>query len=137
MNQILARKRIAILLPDLRGGGAERLHLHLAKEFLSRGYTVDFLLMLKRGELLDDLPDISRVIDLHAARIRNAFLPLVQYIRKERPDAIIVAMWPLTIIGILAHRISGHHGRILLRPKCISNHYYSKLYIVITNKLCE
>jgi len=114
-----SQKRIAILLPDLRIGGAERVKLLLAENFLKKGYAVDFVLMQERGELLDGLPDSSRVIDLRAARTRNAFLPLVRYIRKERPNAMIVAMWPLTIIGVLATRLSFRPVKLLL-----SDHNY-------------
>lgn len=35
---------IAILLPDLRGGGAERVNINLANEFVARGFSVDMLL---------------------------------------------------------------------------------------------
>lgn len=45
--------RIAIFLPDLRGGGAERVNLHLAREeHMVRGYEVDFVLMSARGNFL-------------------------------------------------------------------------------------
>ena len=47
-----ANYKIAILLPDLRGGGVERIRLVLANEFARMGYQVEFVLMRARGDLL-------------------------------------------------------------------------------------
>ena len=37
---------LAIYLPDLSGGGAERLHVNLAPQFVRAGYRVTFLLIV-------------------------------------------------------------------------------------------
>jgi hypothetical protein len=44
------KRKISLLLPDLRGGGAERVNLNLAYEFIRAGYEVDFVLRQARGE---------------------------------------------------------------------------------------
>ncbi len=56
--------RIAILLPDLRGGGAESVRLILAGEFARREHEVEFVLMRARGELLPEAEARHRVVDL-------------------------------------------------------------------------
>ena len=43
---------IDILLPDLRGGGAERVCLNLANEFASRGLPGRMVVMRAEGEVL-------------------------------------------------------------------------------------
>ena len=45
----MKQKRIAILLPDLRGGGAERVAVNLANTFVQRGYAVDMVLLSATG----------------------------------------------------------------------------------------
>ena len=110
---IRAARRIAILLPDLRGGGAERLHLNLAEEWLRRGIRVDFVLMQAHGELLPLLPGDAGIIDLNAPRIRSAMRPLIAYFRAAADtDAVLAAMWPLTVVAPLAARWAGYAGRI-------------------------
>jgi glycosyltransferase involved in cell wall biosynthesis len=92
-------KRIAILLPDLAGGGVERVRLLLAAQFLKQGFAVDFVLMQRRGELLCQIPDGCRVFTLNAKRLRNVPWALRHYLANERPDALLAAMWPLTALA--------------------------------------
>ena len=106
--------RIAIFLPDLRPGGAERMRLELARHWLKCGVLVDFVLMQARGELLDRLPAGVRVIDLRASRVRQALWPLRRYLRNVRPNALLSAMWPLTVLAPLAAWLSRFHGVVAL-----------------------
>lgn len=94
--------RIAVVLPDLRPGGAERVHIDLAREWIARGLNVDFVLMARRGELLSVVPDGARIIDLGVRRVRGVIPPLRQYAISERPDVVLAAMWPLTSFVPLA-----------------------------------
>jgi glycosyltransferase involved in cell wall biosynthesis len=106
--------RVLILLPDLRGGGAERLHVHLARHWHAQGMKVSFALMIRRGDLLDLLPEGIGIFDLGVERIRQVTLPLAHHIRKTRPDIVIAAMWPLTSIAVLSWWLAGKPGRLYL-----------------------
>jgi glycosyltransferase involved in cell wall biosynthesis len=108
-------KRIAILLPDLRAGGAERVNLHLAREeYLTRGYDVDFVMMSASGPLMDEVPEGALVFDLGVMRLRNALWPLVSYLRRERPDALQVSMWPLTCVAVVARALARARCRVVV-----------------------
>jgi len=107
-----ANARIAILLPDLRPGGAERLHLHLAEAWIERGLQVEFVLRRARGDLLARLPPGATVHDLQADRVRSSLWPLVRYLRAARPDVLLAAMWPLTVVAPIAARLAGFAGRV-------------------------
>lgn len=105
-------KSIAIVLPDLRHGGAEKLHVNLANEWLSRGVAVEFVLGKALGQLLTELPDQVTVADLGAARVRSMVLPLIGYLRNCRADVVLAAMWPLTVLVPLAALLAGFKGRV-------------------------
>lgn len=117
-------KKIAILLPDLRGGGAERMHVMLAREWLARGFEVDFVLLRNRGELLEIIPEEAQVIDLGVERVRKAVWPLCAYLRQHRPSVLLAAMWPLTLAAILARWLSRQNMRVVVSDHCtLSNQY--------------
>lgn len=123
----MAGERIALVIPDLSGGGAERVLLVLAHAFRDRGYQVDVVLARARGEWLSEVPDGARVIDLKVDRLRDAVQPLRRYFKSERPDATQVSMWPLTSWAALAHRLAGKPGRLVLSDHCnLSLHYAPK-----------
>jgi glycosyltransferase involved in cell wall biosynthesis len=119
-----SRKRLAFFLPDMRGGGAERVALRLIEDFLKAGHEVDLVLLQKIGELLPLLPPEVQVFDLAAPRVRGGILPLVRYFRRRRPHAIQISMWPLTVIGIIAHRLARSKARIVTSDHAaLSKHY--------------
>jgi len=107
-------RTIAILLPNLKGGGAERMRVNLARVWLAEGFNVDFVLQKKEGELLELLPAGCRVFDLNAPRIRSTVGPLRSYLREQRPTVLLAAMWPLTSAAILAARLSGTATRVVV-----------------------
>ena len=106
--------RIVILLPNLTGGGAERLHILLANHWHAQGIKVDFALMRQYGDLLSLMPDGIGIVDLGVDRIRQVILPLARYLRKTRPDIIVAAMWPLTSVAVLSWQLAGKPGRLYL-----------------------
>lgn len=107
-------RRVAFVLPNLAGGGAERVALTLAEGFLERGHQVDLVLLQATGELMDKVPPGARLIDLKARRFRGALPAILHYLRSERPDGLQVSMWPLTVVAALAHRLARSTARLVL-----------------------
>lgn len=105
---------ISFLLPDLRGGGAERVNIDLGHEFVRAGHEVEFVLMQARGELLDETRQCFPVVDLTTPRARALPCVLARYLSRRRPAALLAAMWPLTVIAPLAARLSGHRCKVLV-----------------------
>ena len=105
---------ISILLPDFRGGGAERVMLDLGHEFQRLKYRVEFVVTRATGDLLPEAKRHFHIIDLSVPRFRRVFLPLARYIYQAKPDAIIANMWPLTSAAVLARAMSRHKCKLLL-----------------------
>lgn len=107
-------KRVALFLPDLGGGGAERVVLAEARELVRRGHAVDLVLAFGGGVLLDLLPPKVRRIELKAQRLAASLWPLVRYLRSQKPDALHATMWPSTVIAIAAHRLARSKARLIV-----------------------
>lgn len=117
--------RIAFVLPNLGGGGAERVALTLIQGFLDRGHQVDLILVEAKGELLPLVPAGVQVFDLCARRMRSALWPFVKYLRDRKPDAIQASMWPVTIVAILARAAAKSHARLVISEHTILSEAYA------------
>ena len=56
--------RIAVLIPSLAGGGAERSMLNLAKAFIERGRKVDLLVCQNKGAYVNSIPSGVQLVAL-------------------------------------------------------------------------
>lgn len=109
-----ANARIALLLPDLRPGGAERVNLGLAEEFVARRIPVDIVVGRAQGELVSEAERHCRIIDLQAQRLREMVRPLARYLEEVRPAAVLASMWPLTAIASFCNVVTGSKARLVL-----------------------
>ncbi|MDW8103877.1 MAG: glycosyltransferase [Armatimonadota bacterium] len=100
--------RIAMFLPSLGGGGAERVFVNLSQELVQRGWLVDMVLVRAEGSLLKQLhPDVA-VRDLRCTRTASAILPLRKYLEIHRPHLLLSAMTHANIVALLARGMSRH-----------------------------
>jgi glycosyltransferase involved in cell wall biosynthesis len=105
---------ISVLLPNLRGGGAERAMVDLAREFSRLGHDVEFVLMQATGDFLPQAQRDFSVVDLATCRARKLPVPLARYLGKRKPFALIANMWPLTSAAVIGRAISRWPCRLLL-----------------------
>jgi len=100
----MSRPLIAIFLPSLRGGGAERVMLRLACGLSKHNYKVELVLARAEGPYLKEVPTQIEVVDLNASRVLWSIRPLAQYLRSKRPSGLIAALDHANIAAIIAHQ---------------------------------
>ena len=103
MNKKLS---LAFYLPNMSGGGVERMRITLAESFIQRGIDVTFVLNKAEGELIASLPRGAKVVSLDANRTLAALPKLVSFLRKERPDILMSSLGHNNIIALWARRIA-------------------------------
>ncbi|MEA2725013.1 MAG: hypothetical protein QOH59_2784 [Gemmatimonadales bacterium] len=105
--------RVALFVPSLRGGGAERVAVNLARGFANRGVPTDLVAASARGDFAGHIPAGVRLVDLESSRVILGLPALVAYLRRERPAAVIAFMDHAGIIALWARRLSGVPTRVI------------------------
>lgn len=113
MIRQLNSRKLALFVPDLRGGGAERVMLVLAGAFAGRGFDVDLVLARAVGEYLSHVPENVRLVDLQAPRLRTTPARLARYLRQVRPAALLSAYDQLNLLAIVARQLSRIKPRLV------------------------
>ncbi len=108
-----SRERLAIFLPGLYDGGAERILLNLSAGIAARGYPVDLVLARAEGPYMAEIPATVRLIDLKAARVLTCLPALVRYLRSEQPVALLSALYA-NPVAICAKSIANVPVRVIV-----------------------
>ena len=82
------KKSILFILPDLNAGGAERIVTTIANHLPRELFLPSILLLRKEGFYLDFLKEDVEIIDIKTPRIRHSLKPILQQIRKRKPDIV-------------------------------------------------
>ena len=142
--QLNVPRHLALFLPALQGGGAERVVLDLARAFSQSGHLVDLVLSRLRGELVSDVPDSVRIVELGTPRpaisilslLRlpvdtwSAILPalarkplkkvrslprLERYLVEERPDVLMASTDIPNLLALWAARLARAETRVFVK----------------------
>lgn len=138
------QKRIAFFMSSLAGGGAERVVLGLAAEYVKRGHQVNVVVVTRRGELVAEVPQSVPVIELGApglvaslgallqlpfstfARILPTMITqkrkkirslprLVNYLRQQQPDVLLATTDVANLISLWAGRLARVDTRLFVK----------------------
>ena len=113
--------KIAIFIPDLSGGGAERAMINLVVEFAKRGIFIDLIVIESKGDYKNSLPKEIRLVSLmpkffkylplsQLRLLRSlikyivTFLILVKYIKKRNIQILLTTLDISNIIGLITKR---------------------------------
>ena len=106
---------IALFVPSLEGGGAERVILDLASGLVDRSIQVDLVLVKAEGHFRDQVPKGVRLIDLNSHRTAAGILKLVRYIRSERPVAFLSTLAHANVLALIAKLLLRRQFRVVTR----------------------
>jgi len=134
---------IALFIPSLVGGGAERAMLNLAKAFAARGHRVEMVLCRAQGALLSEVPASIPGLTLKRSRLTARLAPLVadvagfasllrpvllarnpatlrylldltRYLKRRQPRALVCALTYTNLAGLWARELAGARTRVLV-----------------------
>lgn len=111
--------KIAVFLPSLEGGGAERVFVELCGEFAALGYDVDLVLAAARGPYLAEVSPRVRIVDLRANGVLSSLPRLVRYLRSARPDVMLSGLDHANIMAIVACAAAGGRTRCVISMRSV------------------
>lgn len=102
------KARIAVFVPSLTGGGAERTAIAIGKALAARGLHVDLVVSNARGELRDDPFVEARLVPLGRRDPLLTIGAYLRYLRTHRPDIVIALVHSANFVaGIGAWAVPG------------------------------
>lgn len=131
----MKKTRVAIHIPSLVGGGAERTFVTVANGIADAGFSVDLVLDRFIGDYVDELNENVRVVELIDSKnqtipilrfdnagktfakriVRRVYvvLALVRYLKSKKPQVLIAALPDPIINSVLARKLSRISFRLI------------------------
>lgn len=111
----MKQRHLAIFLPSLDGGGAERVMLTLAEYFVARGVQCDLVIAMNQGRLLGRVPPGVRLITLGKRKTLHAVFALARYLRHERPHSVLGTVFTANLTMLFAALFAPRSIRVIPR----------------------
>jgi glycosyltransferase involved in cell wall biosynthesis len=134
-------RSVAIFLPSLSGGGAQRVVIDLSNALITLGHPVNLILATGNNCYTDALDPSVKLHDLNVKRIRNAVRPLGRWLSHYKPDSLLVVQRHAAIIATVAKWSSGWKGKLFVRetntysyPREANRHLMDKLIALIAQR---
>ena len=106
--------KVAIFLPSLDGGGAERVMLNLARNFVEQDIKVDLVLAKAEGPYLSQVPSEVRLVSLGDGKLLLSLPALMRYLHMEKPQAMFCGENDANIVALWARQLSRVSTQIVI-----------------------
>lgn len=119
MSREQTRLTIALFLPSLAGGGAERVYTYLAGRFAGRGHQVFLVLASASGPYAREVDTRVEIVDLNASGVLRSARRLILFLRRVRPDVLLSALDHANVVAALATRVAGVGNRCVVSVRSV------------------
>jgi glycosyltransferase involved in cell wall biosynthesis len=117
-------KHLAVFLPSLGGGGAEKVMLTLVEHFTARGVRCDLVVAINGGQLTDQVPPGVRLIEFGKRKTIHAVAALANYLRRDKPDALLATVFSANTCALLASALAPGKRRTVVCESSLSEMAY-------------
>lgn len=115
MTDTPALRRLSVLMSFSGAGGVERMMVNLLSEMAKQLEQIDLLLLRDNSPHLQSLPDNVRLIKLRSKHSLTAIPELSRYLKREQPQALLVAKDRAGRAAVRARSLAGTQTPIYIR----------------------
>ena len=99
---------IVFLLPDLKGGGAQKMIINMANEFAARGSDVTLITLGSAGQYRDHIESNVRYINFDKKRVALSFFELRRELLRINADIVLSALFHVNVMALLVKALTPH-----------------------------
>lgn len=109
-------KKITFLISSLAGGGAEGVCVNIANGLAEKDFQVDLVVLhLNNAAYLDRVNDKVNLVELGVNNARYAALPLLKYMRNEKPEKFFVFNYELAVMLVILRSFFFNKTKVIAR----------------------
>lgn len=103
--QNIKKIKILFVIPNLNGGGAERVFVNYIRSINSKIFDIKIALIEKIGPFINLIPHGVQIIDLKGKRTRHSFIRLLKCVKQIKPDLIVSTTNRMNILILLVSKL--------------------------------
>jgi len=132
--------KISLFLPNLHGGGAERMMLNLAKGLLKFPVELELIVANLVGDYISEIPEGAKIVNLNSKKTIFSTFKFISHLKKNKPDVLISTLRRANIVAVLSKILTSKKFKLILREAnsfsedAVKN---SSLSEKIINSLCK
>lgn len=108
------QKKVALLIPNLCGGGAERLVVNFANELANLNYQVDLVVVNAYGPYKSQVSNKVNIIDLKSKRVLFSIFKLRSYLKHQKPDVVYSALFHMNLGAMIANFLLQNKTKLII-----------------------
>jgi glycosyltransferase involved in cell wall biosynthesis len=108
-------KRLAVFLATSGHSGVDRIMKTILPSIASRGIKVDLLHVKKHGPYIEENCSGLRIVELGSSHGYSSLLPLIRYLRSEKPDVLLSDKDRINQVALTARQLAGVDTKVFVR----------------------
>lgn len=142
---VYMKKKVAIIIPSLEGGGAERVIVNIVKYLNKDKFDLKLIVIKKTGAYVHLIPNDVNIVDLDCDRVRKSTFKLLNELNNFKPDVILSTLEHLNIILLLMKPFLKGKPKIIIREantpsrnmsslSALKKKIYAKMYKILYSR---